>query len=80
LQYDKSPDGPFLGSRIGFGDTKKEGTETQSATQRAEITPDQRDETILEGEISLVRLQKVNMPTEAVGERHLQKGSVNPSK
>jgi hypothetical protein len=28
LENDKGPDGPFLGSRIGFGDTKKECTET----------------------------------------------------
>ena len=26
LKNDKSPDGPFLGSRICFGDTKKKGT------------------------------------------------------
>jgi hypothetical protein len=27
LKNDKSPDGPFLSSRIGLGDTKKECTE-----------------------------------------------------
>lgn len=68
LKNDKGPDGPFLSSRIGFGDTEKEGTERQTTKQRTEIAPDQRDEAILESEVSLIGLQIIHMTTEAIGE------------
>jgi hypothetical protein len=54
LENDKSPDRPFLGSRICFGDTKEKGTKRQSSEHGTEVTPDQRDEAVLESEISLI--------------------------
>jgi len=68
LKNDKSPDGPFLGLGIGFGDTKKKGTKRQATKERTEIAPDQRDEAILESKISLIRLQIVNVTSEAIVE------------